>query len=836
MALAPFLILAPLFLFFLPGALFLRLVSARRRGPLPRDFREWLFISVLASVLAASWIGLVLAELSAFSMRAVVAALAVLSLALILAARGNAWGIPHAGGKGLAWAGLFALLAAALYSPPYEYALGNWDPGTYVNTGARLARHGSIAYRDPVLGALPPGDRSLFYFTHLIPQRYEGGMAIGDHDRAIVSPHFYHLYTVWIALFHALGGLRLSLWVNPALGLLALAAFALAVRELAGGRGASLAALFLACSAAEIWCVRFPTAEIAAQLCFWSGLFCLFRALDEDRAGWALLAGVCFAEALLAIFTAALVLPALLIALFFFKSRRTAAAFLVPLLLGIAHLFIQDMTVCRPYFERQAEVLRSFGLTPLRLAAAGGGFLAFLGALRAVWGRASRLAVSRLFRWALIAALVALSLYAYHFRPHLSGGADARNLRELGWFVYPLSLESWYFPAGLLLALAGMILFIRGGLDGKRGVFFMVAVPVCAFFVTRKLIFPSYLWAVRRYIPLAFPALVFFMTYPLARLAGRGKGGRVAAAGAALVLIACMQFGYTRRVVPTDYAGTVEFLARLAAPLDKGGIYVCEGSGMAAPLDCVYGIEILQLSGQTPEKCRAVEGVMGRWLEAGRRVYYISRGGWPISPALRFIPVQSAPLSTDHLEYRVGAFPKNRIPIEITARVFRVEPLGDSPEGGASRRVIEIGEDAFPLLRGFYGPVMRWEKEGGKPMRRWARWTAGDAALVIPTLGSRGDLAVTLRAAAPAMQRAGGGSVPVRVSAEGREIATVAVGSSMGDCRFTVPAAALQPGKTRLSLEIRSPVHRGPPQEFLEPRDLGICIDRVEIARAGRDS
>jgi hypothetical protein len=131
---------------------------------------------------------------------------------------------------------------------------------------------------------------------------------------------------------------------------------------------------------------------------------------------------------------------------------------------------------------------------------------------------------------------------------------------------------------------------------------------------------------------------------------------------------------------------------------------------------------------------------------------------------------------------------------------------------------------------------MRWEKEGGKPMRRWARWTAGDAALVIPTLGSRGDLAVTLRAAAPAMQRAGGGSVPVRVSAEGREIATVAVGSSMGDCRFTVPAAALQPGKTRLSLEIRSPVHRGPPQEFLEPRDLGICIDRVEIARAGRDS
>ena len=256
---------APPLLFFLPGALFLRLVRARRGRPLPRDFAEWLFLSALGSFLSASWIGLALAELSLFSLRALLAAQCLISLPLLLAAPRSPWGIPPARADGLAWAALYACLGLALFTPPYEYALGNWDPGTYIVTGARLARTGSIAYRDPLLASLPPAERALFYFTHLIPQRYEGGMAIGDHEGAVVSPHFYHLYTVWIAVFNALGGLRLSLWANPLLGLLSLAAFALAAREIAGGRTASLASLFLAASAAQIWCVRFPSAEIAGN-------------------------------------------------------------------------------------------------------------------------------------------------------------------------------------------------------------------------------------------------------------------------------------------------------------------------------------------------------------------------------------------------------------------------------------------------------------------------------------------------------------------------------------------------------------------------------------------
>ncbi len=858
---------APPLLFFLPGALFLRLVRARRESPLPRDFVEWLFLSALGSFLSASWIGLALAELSLFSLRALLAAQCLISLPLLLAAPRSPWGIPPPRAGGLAWAALYACLGLALFTPPYEYALGNWDPGTYIVTGARLARTGSIAYRDPLLASLPPAERALFYFTHLIPQRYEGGMAIGDHEGAVVSPHFYHLYTVWIAVFNALGGLRLSLWANPLLGLLSLAAFALAAREIAGGRTASLASLFLAASAAQIWCVRFPSAEIAAQFLLFSGLFCLFRAIDDGDGAWALLAGTCFAEALLALFTAALALPALLLisAAWDWRGRRRAGLLLLlPMAAGLLHLAIQDMTVCRPYCARQFEVFRSVGLTAPRLAAAGAAFLIALAAgafaVRNARGRAARALRSPAFRVSLGAAVAALFVYAYFFRPFtgviaaartprrfaaalwtVAGSAlsaasppgvspDLRNLREFGWFVYPLPLGPLYIPAGLILALGGALLFIRDGIGGKRGAFLLVALPVCAFLLFRKFIFPSYPWAARRFMPLAFPAAVLLMAYPLGRLAGRRGAGGAAAAAVALLLLSCMRFCYAGHVRPTDYAGMVEFLSSMARRLDRGGIYVCEGSGMAAPLDCVYGIDILQLSGQDPRKCRAVERVMLRWLALGRRVYYISRGGWPLSAELDFVPAGSIPLITDHLEQRVGAFPTRRVPVEITARLFRVTALGGDPEAGRSRRVIDIGEDAFCLLDGFHAPVMRWERGRGKPVRRWARCTGGMASLLIPTFGSRGDLQVVMRAAAGG-DRPGGG-VPAVVSAGGREIATVLVGPSMGEYRFTVPASVLPHGRSRAAIEIRSPVRQARSGESPGPREIGICIDKIEVSRA----
>ena len=823
-------------LFFLPGALLLRFICARGRRPLPQRFGEWLFLSTLGSALMASWIGLALAELSIFSLRAVLALQALISIGLLLAAPRARWGIPRARVGELGLIALFACIGIALFTPPYEYVLGNWDPSTYINSGARLARCGSIAYRDPVLAALPSADRSLFYFTHLIDQRYEGGIAIGDHERAIVSPHFYHIYTVWIALFHSLLGLRLSLWVNVVFGLLALAAFALAARELAGGKAAFLAALFLALSSAEIWGIRFPTAEISAQFFMFSGFFCLFRYQREDRGSWAVLSGACFAEAFLSVFMVIGALPLILL-VFFWRNwdgwRRRDLFFLIPLAIGLVHLYLQDITVCRSYADRQMEVLRSQGLTPSLMVSSSAAFFLALVFTRTFWRGAARrmreLFQQSGFQIALCMLLLCLFIFGYWLRPMLDRSADARNLRELGWFIYPLSGGCCYFPLGLCMALVGALLFVREGLDQRRGGFFIIAVLTSMLFIYKKMIFPSYLWAVRRSIPVVFPSCIFFMAYAIGRL-GSGSKWRAGAAGAVtLALLASMLCGYTGTVKPIDYAGTIDFLARLAAPLDREGLYVCEGSGIAAPLDYVYGLDVLQLSDQTPEKCRGVERVMGNFLDHGRRVYYISRGGWPISLSLNFVPLFEAPLETDHLEYSVGAFPRKRVPVDVTARVLRVEKTGAAPEAGVESRMLDIGEDCFGLVGGFHGFTAIREKENGKRAKRWARWTAGEAELVIPTFGSRADLMLTLMASAGKERPLD--SVPVQLSIGGKKVAEVNVGRSMEEQRVVIPVGALPAGASRAVLKISSPTWDPPLQDQGEQlRNLGICIDWLRLS------
>lgn len=827
---------ALLLLLFIPGCLCLRLLSARGKIGELSPF-EWIFLSVLISALAASWVGLVLAQAGLFSLAAVLAVIATVSAGFFLASPKAALSVPMPTAGGAALVLAFIALAALFYSPPHEYVLGNWDPGTYVNTAARLAREGSISFRDPVLRAIPETDRELFYYTHLLPQRYEGGMAIADTAEAIVSPHFYHLYTVWLALFHSLAGVGLALRANALFALLAVGAVYLAARELAGRRAALLTALLVSLGAFEIWNARFPTSEILTQFLLWSGLFCLFRYQDGDRGTWAFLAGACFAEALLTRLSAVVILAPLLL-LFFWRSwggfRRGDLFFCAPLAAGVVHLAVQDLTVCRPYVERQVEVLRSQGVTPALLLAVAGSAVLSLLLVRLLWrdgrGRLRRLFASGGFRLALGAALLGLLITGYYLRPLFGGSADVRNLQEISWFVYPLAWGRFTFPLGLCLAAAGVLIFIRDGLDEKRGgflaFFLMISVP----FLYQKMIFPSYIWAVRRYVPFVLPALVFFASLALARLS---RGGRARALAAALITVALLttsQARFVRRLLPADLAGTTEFLDRLASGLDNTGLYVVEGSGIAAPLDYVYGLDVLQLSAQTPEKCRGVERVMARFIEEGRPVYYISRGGRPISHALEFAPLFEIPFETDYLERSPRRFPRRRSPVQIVSRVFRVEPLPASPEGGSGSRLIDVGEDSFGLLNGFHRLERRWRTEGGRKLQEWCRWTGGEAELLIPTFGSDRDLRLTLRASAGAGRA--GAPVPVEILVDGKKAAVVRIGASLEDHEFTLPSLLLPAGRKRAVLGISSPTW-DPAERGLDgyPAGLGILVDRLLVER-----
>ncbi|MCX6355791.1 MAG: glycosyltransferase family 39 protein [Candidatus Aureabacteria bacterium] len=820
-------------LFLAPGFFILHFLKSRGRMPASLDsrFPERLYFTVLTSVAVTSWIALILAQIGFFSLPAVCAILLAISLAFGILSRGAPWTFPRPPAGSCVIAALFACIGLFLYTPPYEYVLGIWDPGVYVNAGAHLARTGSIIIHDRILPQIPAPDRELFYDTRFYPQRYEG-MAIADAEKGIISPHFYHLYIVWIGLFHAIGGLKFSLLVNTVFGLLSLSAFFLLGKELAGKRTAFLAALLLLFSAAQTWAVRFPTSEILAQFFLLSWLLCLLRPRDDTSNFWTLLGGVCFAEALLTVFTAVTLVPLFIVVIFWRTwdgSRRGYLLSLIPLGGGLLHLAIQDATVCRSYAALQFQILRSEGLSPaLLLASALILLLSLLSAHR--WMKRLQTRLRRIFGTAAFGALlgsvlIGLFAFAYYLRPLLSGAADVRNLRELGWFLYPLAAGKFYFPAGLYLALAGVLLFIRGRSDEKWGAFIFISLIASVILLHRKMIFPSYPWAMRRYMPLVYPSLIFFTAFALARLSGRKGIGTPAAVALAALLILPTQRTYGRYVRPTEFSGTIDFLGRLAGRLDRGGVYICEGSGMAAPLDCVYGLDMLHLRAQTPEKCRGVERVIGQLIGTGRKVYYISRDGWPISRTLNFIPLFSLPLRTDHLDYTIGGFSGRRVPLEIDARVFRVAPLGGSPEADGESRTTDIGEDCFGLIGGFEEMMPLSGKEGGKRVKRWGRWTRGEAEVVIPTFGSRNDLSLILRASAgrerPAAQ------VPVKISVDGKEVGILDIGRAWGEYGVTFPASALPGNSDRAVLKISCPVWNPPGNN---PGGVGICIDWIRVA------
>ncbi len=482
------------------------------------------------------------------------------------------------------------------------------------------------------------------------------------------------------------------------------------------------------------------------------------------------------------------------------------------------------------------EVLRSQGFTRDLLFVSSACFIAIIVVAR-IFLKGWKLRLERFFdspgfRIILGLLLLGLFVFSYYLLPSLSESADARNLRELGWFIYPLSVGRSYLPLGLYLALVGVLLFIRDGSGQRWGSFLIIVLPVSTFFLYKKMVFPSYLWAIRRYIPLVFPSIIFFMAYALTSIGKRKRIGLLSAWLVVLLLLASMQLRYVKHVRGTDFLGTIDFTNNLVEQLDRKGLYICEGSGLAAPLDYVYDLDLLQLSQQTPEKCRSIEKLISRRLKSGRRVYYISRGGWPISQSLNFVPLFQLPLRTDYLEHSVGRFPRRRNPVQINARVFRVEKMGETPEGNATSRPVDIGENCFGLISGFHGLARRWEIEDGERVQRWARWTRGDAEIVIPTFGSSSDLMITVRASAGKGRPVD--SLPVEVSVDGKRVTVIKIGKSLEEQSFKVRASDLPSGKERAVLKLSSPVWN-PASAGLKgyPSELGIYVDRLMIEMSG---
>ncbi len=553
------LLLVPLFiplLFFLPGYCFARLFF---RNPDALSVGERIFIPVAVSVCITTWLALTLAEFGAFSIWTISILIAALSVIVWLIGRKRfaAWSLREVKPD---WIFLATLaLAAFLYARPAEYIIGNSDAGTYVNTGANIARTGAIAVHDAQVASLPLDSANTFYWRLTNPFMLYSyvrlpGFFIADPAQGLVLPQFLHLYPTWLAIWDSLLGVPLGLYATPLIALLGSIAFFLLARKLFGQNAARLAFFLLVITVPQFWFARYPVAEGMTQFLFLTGMYAVlsmeplphllsYEARGAASLGFPLLAGVEFGEIFLARADAVLLLAPLgiyaLVLIFSRQWTRTHWAFFGAFGVVFAQALVHMLVFSPDYvYYQYSHALRMKNIDKLlpgglpqaqdvfskieylgialALIIVGIGVLfltdRIVQVLRKRWGKTFSAQFTRAEKWLRVlgaVVIVAIVVFAYCFWPHPEslyayvGGLTpldrSANLIRLGWYLSPIAIA---------LATVGAVVVLLRDLN-RRNVFFFSTAALFTFFYLEELYSnPHYIYTTRHYVPLVIPFFI----------------------------------------------------------------------------------------------------------------------------------------------------------------------------------------------------------------------------------------------------------------------------------------------------------------------------------------
>ena len=672
LALTAALILIPLL--GLPGALVRRAaLGAHQAG----DALDRAYTAAIIGVLLNGWLALLLAELGLFRIwlhilliggvcliAAVVAArrralpntpLGIIAPSAFAAPRPGLRAVLRTHWQTLAYAAVL-LLFALLVARPFEVVLGVRDAGVYANTGFAIARSGSLIQPDPLVAQIVQDQESAdpalraaalqaetnflgvqnkerFIATRMRVPGFmfnEGDLAAGR-----ITPQFYHLFPVWIALLAALLGNQGGLLATGLLGLFGVWGVGMLGRRLAGPWVGLLAAALLALNGVQVWFSRYSTSEVAAQAVVFAGLYCFAAAKvqpnvqrpaphvsaslpssehalsDAQRATLnsrlAFFSGLAFGQVLLVRIDALFLVAPLILAYLGWRwiARRwdrADSALGIGFGLMALHAGVHALVFARAYFfdtgfarlqDQSAiiarltlpfltDTLRSVYLTtnrsilrqtwrlPAEIGVVLAGVLVLVlirrdGRLPALVARLA----ARARPWLLGGAallLVLLAAYAYLIRPHvltastliaLPGCLQGPQLRApagaclalQSYIGAPIPLPAnvkptlaiplanfvrfgWYLsPLGIALGVLGAALWLRRSRDPAAWLFFALA-ALSTFFWIRQSYGTSeqtYIYILRRYVPLAYPAFCLGAAYAICALAAAPRLRRPAA-------------------------------------------------------------------------------------------------------------------------------------------------------------------------------------------------------------------------------------------------------------------------------------------------------------------
>ncbi len=793
--------------------------TGAERLPRPLELPEILFAAIFIPIAAFSWVGILLAELGAFSGWRVFAGGALVS--------GLAWGAAardflsaqteKAPVPAREWLSLALVLAisAGFFSRPGEYLIEGADASIYLATGRHIARSGEIISSDPVVALVPADLRQLFFPADRRDphegNRLPGGLRIaGD---GTIAPSFFHLLPVWIAIATASSGPHGGYYVNGVLALLSVMVVWLIGRRVWSPAAGVVATALLALNFGQIYYARIATSEVLAQFLLLSGIFFTVLARDSRTRAAGACAGVAIGLAAFARIDALFLMVPLAVAWLMLTRRRQASGkawmwFAATLTLVAGHAIVHAGTIARLYTERLlADGWGTLSAQPARSA---------LAALAAVAVLIALSALARRGRWLLWIALSVSAVLAV-FTPSIVSTSS-------------LLLS----PLGLTTASIGVLLVLARPLDWR-------VLPVIVPFLAQLVLLLAWREVTtlpadfRRAVPLILPGALLLIGFVVSDI-GRGRG-------------------WLRRsawFIPLVLAGTY---VRDAAPI------------LTAPLARGIHQQISELAEQIPENAvvftdRSLPGHLALALQytfnrSSLRLDSRPPGELPIAPAVeqaivtgRPVFAAIAPLEGDRpdglrrsdlaafdvreeFRYRLhteiaqpvrGTFPKARRVDDLPVALYRITRR--DAEGQAPWPLtIDIGADDFPfIIQGFHAA------ETFDSSR--ARWTTGESRVAVPRMAGPSATRRVLVLRLSAHRPPGIAPAAVRLSVDGLPLGTISgTTSELREYRLQLTDAILArvvAGPTILTISTDTFIPKALGVND-DGRRLGIVLDWIRI-------
>ena len=613
------------------------------------------------------------------------------------------------------------IVAAVLYLAfPTDSILGGRDDGVYANHAIYMARHGRVDVPYPYPSELTPlfkGALREFPVTFL-PGFY------------LTSPtlkvQFGHLLAVWLAQAYSTFGHHGLFRLNAFFGLLSLCIFYGLCRSLIPKPYAVAATLFLALNPSQIWLTRITMSEILTQLFVWSGLLLFVQALKSDNKILARWAGIFIGFSAVVRIDSFFLLPLFILSHLALKvvegpTRGKTSSIWPPFYQMMLILFVFSIgyyaLFSTPYFLDLSKRVLVIGVLSVCL------FFVFRLPIDKVLNRI-RPRITGKYSLVLIGVtLFALSVYAYWVRPHI--GPYSPNFREDSM----INLAQYLSPFVIWAAIAGWFVMLWNMVKDKRYLCFIPVLTVSfgftALYLWNPFISPDHFWAVRRFVPMVIPGMVFFAAFGVWQVIGRIPR-KLSITVSILILGILSLFTIKSDAVIFKFAenkGSFKQIQELADRLPKDQIILSDHGIYPAPwetpLYISYDRKVVPIDLDSKAGIQAAR----TWLKkvtAEKRPFYLLYEGNSVIKGVDGIEIYKTELSRQFMEHTVHPLPKDILRDEWVLGLYKISSMISDYEsiGLGSERCFGVMESGFH--------VQEWR--GGKPFR----WTDGRAKLVIP--------------------------------------------------------------------------------------------------------